>query len=228
MDARIPDDTDDYLAPEVEGEGSSFWPIFLRAIKTKKDKLAHYNARAMTALLTFAGLFAATVAAFLVDSYKNLSPDPNAQTIMSALNQTNVLLAQLVQSTQSTPIVLAAPKPFEPPPHVVLYNTFWFLALLLSLVSALLATMVLDWMSDPIAVKRRHAPETLEGYSLRQLAAFMGIHTYGLDRLATLVVGLMHAAVILFLGGQVIWLDFFSLSAKGSRRSRRPLNHSPV
>ncbi|VDB96477.1 unnamed protein product [Peniophora sp. CBMAI 1063] len=206
MDATIPDDTDDYLAPDVQGEGSSFWPVFLRAIKVKKDKLAHYNARAMTALLTFAGLFAATVAAFLVDSYKALSPDQNTQAIISTLNQTNILLAQLVSSTQRTPNIVAPPKPFVLDDHAVTYNTLWFLALLLSLVSALLATMVLDWMSDPIAVKRRYAPETLEGYSLRQLAEFMGIHTYGLDRLATLVVGIMHAAVILFIVGLVLWL----------------------
>ncbi|VDC05827.1 unnamed protein product, partial [Peniophora sp. CBMAI 1063] len=157
-----------------------------------------------------AGLFAATVAAFLVDSYKSLSVDPQIQAFTMALNHTNALLGQLVRSSNLEPLVAVDPKPFHPPTMNVVYNALWFFALLLSLLAALLATLILDWMAEPITIIDLTTPETLEGYALKRLGSFMGIHRYGLDRLSTTVVGLMHLAVIAFLLGLSFFLFTFN------------------
>ncbi|VDC00580.1 unnamed protein product, partial [Peniophora sp. CBMAI 1063] len=103
-DTSAPDDSDEYPGSAWKGEGTAFWILSLRGIDKKQERLAHYNKATMTTLLTFAGLFAATVAAFLVDSYKSLSPDPNVQTFTVAFNQTNALLGQLVMAFNMTPV----------------------------------------------------------------------------------------------------------------------------
>ena len=84
------------------------------------------------------------ISAFLVDSYKSLSPDPSTQPD-PALALTNALLTQLVEASNKTAAVLAPAKAFHPAETSILVNALWFAALAISLISALLATMVQDW-----------------------------------------------------------------------------------
>ncbi|VDC00088.1 unnamed protein product [Peniophora sp. CBMAI 1063] len=153
----------------------------------------------MQGILTFAGLFAATVGAFLIESYKSLSPDTGAQTV--------VLLAQLVSITNSTNSTLStdvAIPPFQASETAILVNTLWFAALVLSLLCALAATLVQDWTRRFLG-QARPVGESLEQYSLMQLLVHLGVQRYGIDYVASLVVTMMHAAVVIFLVG----LNFF-------------------
>ncbi|KAJ7573878.1 hypothetical protein C8J56DRAFT_501975 [Mycena floridula] len=111
----------------------------------------------MDGLLLFAGLFSAVVTAFIIESYKNLSPDPSATTV--------VLLYQISQQlaiiTNNTEHHVSLPAFSTSPTSVALItNIFWFLSLALSLTCALTATLIEQWASDYTrAIERREAPE---------------------------------------------------------------------
>ncbi|KAI0035397.1 hypothetical protein K488DRAFT_27366, partial [Vararia minispora EC-137] len=99
-------------------------------------------------ILIFTGLFAATVAAFVIDSYKNLLPNTS--------NDTNALLSQLVyvnsqmagiginqaQPSSTDPTI---PASFEPSQLDIAVNALWFLSLFIALACALSATLVQQW-----------------------------------------------------------------------------------
>ncbi|KAI0313193.1 hypothetical protein OF83DRAFT_1037505, partial [Amylostereum chailletii] len=68
-------------------------------------------------ILVFTGLFAATVAAFVMEGYKGVQPDSAPQNV--------ALLTQLLarNANESSPI----DQPFEVPPFSVRLNTLWTL-----------------------------------------------------------------------------------------------------
>jgi len=96
----------------------------------------------MDGILFFTGLFAATVAAFIIDGYKYL--------IRNSSDTTNQLLAQISQQLSATATGSAPPPSFSLPTfHVpapmLRVNILWFLSLFLSVTCALGATLVQQW-----------------------------------------------------------------------------------
>ena len=90
------------------------------------------------------GLFSATVATFIIESYQNLSPNSS--------DTTNALLAQisqqLVDMSNGTPLTVVPAQigqPFKPTASAVRVNVLWFLSLILSLSCALSATLMQQW-----------------------------------------------------------------------------------
>ncbi|KAI0309925.1 hypothetical protein OF83DRAFT_1020175, partial [Amylostereum chailletii] len=88
------------------------------------------------------GLFGATVAAFIVESYKGLQPSPS--------DVTNALLAQLAALANTTASHHSSPLPassfsFHTPPSSVRVNILWFSSVCLSLTCAMGATLVQQW-----------------------------------------------------------------------------------
>ncbi|KAI0038679.1 hypothetical protein FA95DRAFT_1461010, partial [Auriscalpium vulgare] len=59
------------------------WSLYYSKAKLQ-DKVVMENIKADTdSILTFTGLFSATVAAFIIESYKNLQPDaPDASVLL--------------------------------------------------------------------------------------------------------------------------------------------------
>ncbi|KZV72881.1 hypothetical protein PENSPDRAFT_603611, partial [Peniophora sp. CONT] len=182
--------------------GDGLWEAYLDAVDAEdKASVESWNG-STTGILTFTGLFAATVAAFVIESYKALSPDTGTQTV--------ALLAQLVSLTNSTPIVPASDiisGPFRSPETAILVNSVWFLSLVIALICALLATLIQEWTRDFLRdVQRRTSDMTVKEYAFNHIYVRMGIERYGLDSMATLIVALMHIAVVLFLFGLTIFL----------------------
>lgn len=98
------------------------------------------------------GLFSTVVSAFLVDSYKKLSPDTGETTI--------ALLAQIsLQLNDSQVGPWMPPAAFKPSPYSVIVNILWFLSLVLALVCALAATLMQQWArSYHQAIEHRPSP----------------------------------------------------------------------
>ncbi|VDC04363.1 unnamed protein product [Peniophora sp. CBMAI 1063] len=155
----------------------------------------------MKAIIPFSGLFAATVAIFLVDSHKSLSPGPSAD---SAL--TNALLAQLVLASSVTPVTAVDIEPVRPTHTAIVVNTLWYLSLVISLICAVLATMVQDWLKESAVEDVRPSVATIERHGLTRLYSHTALERSRLDHLPTCVVGLMHSAVALFLIGLSLYL----------------------
>ncbi|KAI0319074.1 hypothetical protein OF83DRAFT_1041691, partial [Amylostereum chailletii] len=88
-------------------------------------------------ILIFTGLFSATVAAFIVESYKLLEPDSGDATV--------VLLSQLVAIVNGSQPLTSPSAPFSAPRSIIDVNILWFFSLIFSLTCALGATLVQQW-----------------------------------------------------------------------------------
>ncbi|VDC06377.1 unnamed protein product [Peniophora sp. CBMAI 1063] len=187
--------------PEDEA-GDGLWDTYLDAVESEdKASIESWNG-STTGILTFTGLFAATTAAFIIESYKTLQPDTGAQTI--------ALLSQLVSATNNTPVVPTnelPSEPFQTPQTAVIVNALWFLSLVISLVCALLATLIQEWTRDfRRDIQWRSSGTTIKEYAFKHIYVRMGVERYRLDDVATLIVALIHVAVALFLIGLSIFL----------------------
>ncbi|KAJ7585638.1 hypothetical protein C8J56DRAFT_1052943 [Mycena floridula] len=152
----------------------------------------------MDGLLLFAALFSAVVTAFIIESYKNLSPDLTV-VFLYQISQ------QLSTMTNSTELNLLSLSDFSGSPKLaIITNVFWFLSLALSLTCALTATLIQQWASDYVrAIERREAPEIrarIRAY------LFEGVEN---SNVAVIVEGtplLLHASLFSFFIGLVFFL----------------------
>ncbi|KAF7368472.1 Alanyl-tRNA synthetase [Mycena venus] len=132
--------------PDTEGPFSRYcaansviWKLYMLQAKTFNDNLATSLNSDLDPLLIFAGLFSAILTAFLIESRKDLQADPQ--------NTTNSLLAFLIQDLHNSA------GPFSPPPTPRFtptlssrwVNGLWFASLVLSLMSALGASLAKGW-----------------------------------------------------------------------------------
>jgi Family of unknown function (DUF6535) len=149
------------------------------------------------------GLFSATVATFIIESYKQLQPSSSDTTVL--------LLAQISQQltalSSGTPISVPSGLPsqsFRPSASAVRVNTFWFLSLVLSLTCALLATLMQQWVRRYLQVTQRwYGP-----YKRARIRTFFaeGVEQFGLPRAVEALPALLHASVFLFFAGLVDFL----------------------
>ncbi|KZV65219.1 hypothetical protein PENSPDRAFT_137251 [Peniophora sp. CONT] len=181
-----------------------FWGTYLRAMKDEDEARPRDWDGNTGNILTFTGLFAATVAAFLIEGYKMLSPDSGDQTV--------VLLTQLLavttnSSSNPTPGSLS-PATFHAPLPAVLANALWFCSLVVALACALLATLVQQWSRDYVRdIKQRETlDETFVSRALNHVYIRMGVDRYGMDGVVYVIVALVHLAVILFAAGLLLFL----------------------
>ncbi|VDC03096.1 unnamed protein product [Peniophora sp. CBMAI 1063] len=178
-----------------------FWGTYLRSMKEEDDALPKDWDGDTGSILTFTGLFAATVAAFLIESYKTLSRDSGDQTV--------VLLTQLLAATRnaSSNPVNPTPSAFSASPSNVIVNALWFCSLAIALACALLATLVQQWSRDYVrSINRRDLDGDIAGRALNHVYIRMGVERYGLGGVVNLIVALVHLAVIIFAAGLLIFL----------------------
>ncbi|KZV74610.1 hypothetical protein PENSPDRAFT_572787, partial [Peniophora sp. CONT] len=187
--------------PEDE-VGDGLWNAYLDTVEGEDEASVESWNGSTAGILTFTGLFAATVAAFVIESYKQLQPDTGAQTV--------ALLAQLVFASNATPAVPIFELPSEPfaaPKAAVIVNSLWFLSLVISLVCALLATLIQEWTRDFLRDIQRRTPDmTIKEYALNHIFVRMGVEHFKLDYVSSLIVALIHVAVILFIVGLAIFI----------------------
>lgn len=94
------------------------------------------------------------MSAFLVDNYKNLSPDPGDVAI-ALLTQISLQLASNGSYAQS----ISPTKPFHPSRSAILVNALWFTSLILGLLCALGAILIQQWTrAYQQAIDHRPAP----------------------------------------------------------------------
>lgn len=159
------------------------------------------------------GLFAATVAAFVIESYKSLSRDSGDQTV--------ILLTKLLAATTDPSFNRTATSEsiddFHAPLPAVLANALWFVSLVVALACALLATLVQQWSRDYVRdVKKRDTlDEDFASRALSHIYIRMGVDRYGMDGVVNFIVGLVHLAVILFAIGLLLFLYPINAAVSG-------------
>ena len=149
------------------------------------------------------GLFSATVAAFIIESYQNLSPDSG--------DTTNALLAQisqqLVNISHGAPLTIVTAQsnqPFKPTASAVRVNVLWFLSLVLSLSCALSATLMQQWARRYRELAQRRGAFHRRGRMRAYI--FDGISRFGMARAVATMPTLLHISVFLFFAGLVDFL----------------------
>ena len=144
------------------------------------------------------------MAAFIIESYKRLSSDSGAATVL-LLNQISQQLSTLSNGTQvSSPPPLYTNSPFRPAQSAIRINILWFLSLTISLICALAATLMQQWSrrylqqarAQPMPYKRARKREYL----------FQGVEAFRLSQAVEAVPALLHLAVFLFFAGLVDFL----------------------
>jgi len=149
------------------------------------------------------GLFAVTVTAFIIESYKRLSPDYAATTAL--------LLSQISQqlSAQSGAVQIPPPPPysdssFRPTPTAIRVNILWFLSLTLSLICALAATLMEQWARRYMQLVEQQS--TLHKRARTRSYLHRGVQAFGLSHVVEAVPALLHVAVFLFFAGLIDFL----------------------
>ena len=149
------------------------------------------------------GLFSATVASFIIESYQNLSPNSS--------DTTNALLAQISQQivniSNGTPLTSVATQPsqpFTPTASAVRVNVLWFLSLILSLNCALSATLMQQWARRYQELGQSRG--TFHRRGRMRAYIFDGIRKFGMARAVATMPTLLHISVFLFFAGLVEFL----------------------
>jgi hypothetical protein len=152
-----------------------------------------------------AGLFSAVLTAFVVDSKQDLKPSPADETVYY-LRQHSTILSQIsVQLSSIAPQVSIPPTPpppfpaFSPLASDVRVNVFWFMALAFSLLAALLAILVQQWVRNYMHVFQRYG-DPLKSSRLRQYL-YEGCERWYMPRVAEAVPGFLHVSLFLFFAG---------------------------
>ena len=152
-----------------------------------------------------AGLFSVALTEFLVDSKQDLKPSPADESVYY-LRQYSTILSQIsAQLSSIGPQVSIPPAPpppfppFSPLASDVRVNVFWFMALAFSLLAALLAILVQQWVRKYMHVFQRHG-DPLKSSRLRQYL-YEGCEKSYMRKVAEAVPGFLHISVFLFFAG---------------------------
>ncbi|KZV65610.1 hypothetical protein PENSPDRAFT_689689 [Peniophora sp. CONT] len=189
--------TDPTLGNTFIDPQDKFWSLYLSDAE-KYDKLRMESWKGDTdGILIFTGLFAATVATFVVASYDLLSPNSNDETV--------ILLKQLVSLSNDTQPQPMSESTFAPPVSAIWINSLWFGSLFVALSCALAATLVQQWIRRYGHDVQRRGPPRIRGPIHVFLS--MGVRRFGMDHAVASIVTLLHLAVWLFFGGLVIYMS---------------------
>ncbi|KAH9962823.1 hypothetical protein BC827DRAFT_174699 [Russula dissimulans] len=115
-------------------------------------------------------IFSATVASFIIESYKMLSPDSGDQTVF-LLGQMSQQLSGLANGTTVHPQQYPS---YSPSASIICVNVVWLLSLVFSTTSALLATLTQQWARRYIQYPKVRAYRASERAFVRFCSSGLG------------------------------------------------------
>jgi Family of unknown function (DUF6535) len=150
---------------------------------------------AMTSRKT--GLFSATVGAFIIEFYKQLSANSGDQTV-ALLCQISQQLPNFTNGTCSAP---QADQSFSPSAPIIWANAMWMMSLILSLTSALFATLLQQWARRYVQMPQ--VPSEPKQRARVRSYLFFGTRRYRMLTAVETAPTLLHISVCLFWAGLV-------------------------
>ncbi|KAG6919810.1 hypothetical protein DXG01_000312 [Tephrocybe rancida] len=202
---------------EVNGNTAKIWTTYNTEAAKEDEALGKSITEDMNSMLLFAGLFAATVTAFLIESYRNLKPDPNVLT-NALLARISLQLEQVVKGPQaSTDATLpgwvtslsditniSSPPPFQPTNTNFACNMSMFLSLLSCLGCALGACLAQQWARCYVEMAKSYTLPADRGRMRTYL--YHGLDRFNMKSIVAFIPMLLHASLFLFFGGLVLFL----------------------
>ncbi|KAJ7164106.1 hypothetical protein C8R46DRAFT_1278095, partial [Mycena filopes] len=179
---------------------AKLWAVYVsEAEKYDKALVATWRSD-MDGMLIFAGLFSASLTAFIIESYKTLNADSGDITV--------VLLAQISQQLAATingsSIMIPQPEVFVPTKASLVCNTLWFISLGLSLSCALIATLLEQWARDFLHRADMRSSPVIRARVFSYL--YYGMKRFNMHAVVELIPLLLHASLAFFFAGLVAFL----------------------
>ena len=180
--------------------GNEIWDTYLDEVKKDDERIAKAWNDDSTGILVFVspnllisqfismtdfetGLFSATVGAFIIEFYKQLTPS------------SNLTITRLENGTYS--ITGDIPPPLGA--SIVWVNAMWLISLVLSLTSALMATLLQQWARRYADMPDR--PSDPNHRARVRSVLFHGTETYKMRLVVQIAPTLLHLSVYLFFAG---------------------------
>ncbi|SJK99405.1 uncharacterized protein ARMOST_02703 [Armillaria ostoyae] len=156
-------------------------------------------------LLVFASLFSAVLTTFVVQTSQNMQPDFNEASML--------LLFEILKATTlngSKISIPSSPTDFFSPDHSDEWmNSLWFVSLTLSLITALVAILVKQWLHQYVAIVSDSS--ACNRARIRHMW-YAGLQTWQVPMIIGLLPVLLHVSLALFFAGLAIFI--FSLGMK--------------
>ncbi|KAG6919210.1 hypothetical protein DXG01_008508 [Tephrocybe rancida] len=161
-----------------------------------------------------AGLFSASITAFIIESYKLMKPD-SGDTMTALLGQ---ILARLPTDSNNNPpayfpVSILPDAQFTPPVWAIVVNVFWFLSLASVLTAAFVVTLVQQWVRD-YQHRVHHQTQPLKRARMRRFL-FLGIEKWKLDDIVEYIPTLLHVSLFLFFAGLCVFLAKINIIVLG-------------
>ncbi|KAJ7750139.1 hypothetical protein DFH07DRAFT_1062235 [Mycena maculata] len=195
-----PHAADNLYSDDSEAECAKIWSVYISEAEKYDKALVESWRGDMDGMLIFAGLFSASLTAFIVESYKTLSPD-SGNTTVTLLEQ---ISKQLAASTSGEAFQVPAAPVFVVPATSLVCNILWFISLGLSLACALIATLIEQWARDFVQKAEMRPSPVIRARIFSYL--YYGLKRFNMHVLVDLVPLLLHMSLILFFAGLVAFL----------------------
>ncbi|KAJ7438052.1 hypothetical protein FB451DRAFT_1416491 [Mycena latifolia] len=191
--------TDD---PSEEAAAAKLWAVYISEAEKYDKALVESWKSDMEGMLIFAkaGLFSASLTAFLIESYKTLNPD-SGDTTVKLLTQISL---QLAASANGSTLQLPESTPFTPPAALLVCNGLWFISLGFSLTCALIATLLEQWARDFLHKADMRSAPVIRARVYSYL--YYGLKRFNMHTVVEIIPLLLHASLLFFFAGLVAFL----------------------
>ncbi|KAJ7435314.1 hypothetical protein FB451DRAFT_1153839, partial [Mycena latifolia] len=186
--------------PSEEAAAAKLWAVYVSEAEKYDKALVESWKSDMEGMLIFAGLFSASLTAFLIESYKTLNPD-SVDTTVKLLTQISL---QLAASANGSTLQLPESTPFSPPAASLVCNALWFISLGFSLSCALIATLLEQWARDFLHKADMRSAPVIHARVYSYL--YYGLKRFNMHTVVEIIPLLLHASLLFFFAGLVAFL----------------------
>ncbi|KAJ7820891.1 hypothetical protein B0H13DRAFT_2291920 [Mycena leptocephala] len=194
------------MDPGDEAAASPLWAVYVSEAEKYDKSLVESWKSDMEGMLIFAGLFSASLTAFIIESYKMLIPDSGESTVRLLSQISQQLTATANGSTFQAPL----PAHFSPSVSSLICNALWFISLGLSLTCALIATLLEQWARDFLHRADMRSSPVIRARIYSYL--YYGLKRFNMHTVVDIIPLLLHASLLFFFGGLVAFLLPISLA----------------
>ncbi|KAJ7175349.1 hypothetical protein C8R46DRAFT_62942 [Mycena filopes] len=187
----------EWSAADADAAAAKLWEVYVTEAEKYDEGLVDSWKKDMEGLLIFAALFSAILTAFIIESYKSLSPDDTVQ-VLSQISQ------QLAAVAGGKPFDISLTPTFAPPVSSIVCNALWFISLGLSLACALIATLVQQWARDFLHKTQLRSAPGLRAPIFTYF--YYGLKRFGMHRVVEVIPLLLHGSLALFFAGLLAFL----------------------
>ncbi|CEL60089.1 hypothetical protein RSOLAG1IB_12300 [Rhizoctonia solani AG-1 IB] len=189
----------DKLGKEMDPDGA-IWQLYQEESREHDKELIENRDKSLDVLLIYAGLFSSVLAGFLVDSKTLLQQDTETASMKLLLY---IAQSQRAESngSLSTPIELPSLS-FTASNSARWINALWFLALFISLSTALITMLAKEWLQAYISSQ----PRSPHAHALLHQARLRGLYKWHALHIIDFLPSALHFSLLLFSIGIVIYL----------------------